>query len=66
MKGKGSNSLMLSLVISFWVLTTLAQAEQYKAQLFFVEEVAVKPSMIDKYETHTKEALVLWKKYGAT
>ena len=54
-----------SLVISLCTLTTLAQAEEQKAQLYFVEEVVVKPSMVDKYEAHTKEALNLWTKYGS-
>jgi hypothetical protein len=64
MRGKSSNSLMLSLMISFWVLTTLAQAEQQKTQLFFVEEAVVKPSMVEKFESLTKEALALCEKYG--
>jgi len=65
MKGKVSIFLMVSLVVSLCALTTLAQSEEQKAQLYFVEEVVVKPSMIDKYEELTKEALDLWTKYGS-
>lgn len=64
MRGKASIVLMVSFVISLCALSTLAQAEEQKAQLWFVEEIAIKPSMIEKYETHTKEALVLCEKYG--
>ncbi len=63
MKGKFF-VVFLALVFCLCALSTLAKAEKQKAQLFFVEEVVVKPFMIDKYETHTKEALILWKKYG--
>ena len=64
MRGKVSIFLMVGFVVSLCATTTLAQAEQQKAQLFFVEEVVVKPSIVEKYEIHTKEALALWEKYG--
>ena len=56
--------LMLGLVVSLCALTTLAQADEQKAQLFFIEEAVVKPSMVDKYEAHAKEAIGLCVKYG--
>ena len=57
--------ILLCFVVSPCASTTLAQTEEQKAQLYFVEEVVVKPSMADKYEEHTKEALDLWTKYGS-
>lgn len=64
MRCKVSLFLMLGLVVSLCSLTTLVQAEEKKAQLYFVEEIVIKPSMVDKYEAHTKEALELCEKYG--
>ena len=55
--------LFLAQVICLCVSSTQAQVEEQKAQLWFVEEVVVKPSMVEKYEAHTKEALGLCEKY---
>jgi len=64
MSGKASIIPIVSLVVSQCVLTITAQAMEQKAQLWFVEEIVIKPSMVEKYETHTKEALALCEKYG--
>ncbi len=63
MRGK-SSVFLLGLVFCLSALSSFAHTEEQKAQLWFVEEVVVKPSMVEKYEAHTKEALILWKKYG--
>jgi len=63
MRGKVLISLMVGLVVTLWAVTTLAQAEEPKAQLFLVEKVVVKPSMVAQYEAHVKEALDLFNKY---
>lgn len=55
MGGKVSVFLMVGLMVSLCTLTILAQAEEQKAQLFFVEEVVVKPSMLSVYEAAIKE-----------
>lgn len=57
--------LFLALEFCLCVSSVLAQVGEQKAQLWFVEEVVVKPSMVENYEAHTKEALNLWNKYGA-
>jgi hypothetical protein len=56
--------IFLALVFFLCASSALAQVGEQKAQLWFVEDVVVKPSMVEKYEAHTKEALILWQKYG--
>lgn len=63
MKGKFI-VIFLVQVFCLCASSALAQVGEQKAQLWFVEDVVVKPSMVEKYEAHTKEALILWKKYG--
>jgi len=55
MRGKVSIFLIVSLVVSLCALTTLAQAEEKKPQLFVVWEYEVKPSMIEEFEAIVKE-----------
>lgn len=57
--------ILLCFVVSPCASITPAQTEEQKAHLYFVEEVVVKPSMVDKYEENTKEALNLWIRYGS-
>jgi len=54
MKGKSLVSL-LGLVFCLCILSTLAQAEEQKPQLFVVWEYEVKPSMIGGFEAIVKE-----------
>jgi len=63
MRGKVSIILMVGLVVTLWAVTALAQAEEPKAQLFLIEQVVVKPSMVAQWEVHVKEALDLFNKY---
>ena len=63
MKGKILISLMVGLVVTLWAVTALAQAEERKAQLFFVEDVVVKPSMAAEYEAVMKEVVTLCTKH---
>lgn len=64
MKCKISIFLMVGLVVSLCSLTTLAQAEEQKAQYYFVEDVAVKTSMFSEYEKAVKEVLALFEEYN--
>ncbi len=63
MKGKISIFLMVSLVVSFCALTTLAQAEEQEAQLFIFWDVVVKPSKVVEFEKAVKEENALYSKY---
>ncbi len=55
MRGKVLISLMVGLVVTLWAVAALAQAEEQEAQLYFIEDVVMKPSMVAKYEAVTKE-----------
>ena len=66
MRGKILISLMVGLVVTLWAVTALAQAEEQKDQLYFLEQVVVKPSMVAEYEAHVKEVLDLCNKYKFT
>ncbi len=57
MRGKGSIILVIGFVVGLLLLPNMTQAEEEKAQLFFVEEVIVKPSMVAEYEAHVKNVL---------
>ena len=59
MRGKVSILLMVGLVVTLWAVTALAQAEEPKAQLYFVEDVVMKPSMVAEYEAIIKEVVPL-------
>ena len=59
MRGKVSIPLMVGLVAVLWAVTALAQAEEPKAQLYFVEDVVMKPSMVAEYEALMKEVVPL-------
>ena len=63
MKGKVSIFLMVSLVISLCALTTLAQSEEQKAQLFIIWDVVVHPSKFMEYEATMKEFVALYAKH---
>ena len=57
MKGK-SFVFLLGLVFCFCALSSLAQVEEQKAQLYFFEEFIIKPSMIGEFEKVQKEWIV--------
>ncbi|MFB0519560.1 MAG: hypothetical protein ACETWC_09805 [Acidobacteriota bacterium] len=59
MRGKVSILLIVGLVAVLWAVTALAQAEEPKAQLYFVEDVVAKPSMVAEYEAIIKEVVPL-------
>ena len=59
MRGKISIFLMVVLVASLCSLAALAQAEEQKAQLFYVRVVAVKPSEVRNYMAGLKEMVAL-------
>nr|NIN93085.1 hypothetical protein [bacterium] len=63
MKGKVSVFLMVSLVVSLCALTILAQAEEKKAQLFWVNEVVVYPSMVQEFEEAVKAQVAFFTKH---
>ena len=63
MKGKVSIFLMVSLVVSLCALTTLAQSEEQKAQLFIIWDVVVHPSKFMEYEATMKEFVALYAKH---
>jgi len=64
MRGKVLIYLMAGLVVTLWAVNVWAQGEEQKAQLYFIEQVVVKPSMVAEYEAHVKEALDLFAKYN--
>ncbi|UCC40096.1 MAG: hypothetical protein JSV96_01150 [Candidatus Aminicenantes bacterium] len=64
MKGKISSFLVVGFVVGLLLLPNLSQAEEQKAQLFFVEEVVVKPSMVAEYEAYVRNVLDLVNKHG--
>lgn len=59
MRGKISIFLMVVLVASLCSLAALAQAEEQKAQPFYVRVVAVKPSEVKNYMAGVKEMVAL-------
>jgi len=66
MRSKISIFLMAGLVVSLCALTALAQAEEQKAQAYYVLEVVIKPSMVAEYEAAVKELVSLNSQYKAT
>jgi len=59
MKRKISIFLMVGFVVILCALTTLAQTEEQKDQLLFVNEFTVKPSMVKEFEACLKEIVAL-------
>jgi hypothetical protein len=66
MRSKISIVLMVGFVVSLCALTTLAQEKEQKAQAYYLQDVAVKPSMIAEYEAAAKEVVSLNSQYKAT
>jgi hypothetical protein len=66
MKGKVSVVLLVGFVVSLCALNTWAQEKEQKAQAYFAVDVAVKPSMIAKYEAAVKEVVSLSSQFKAT
>jgi hypothetical protein len=62
MRGKSLVSL-LGFVLCFCSLTTIAQDEEQKAQLIFMDEYVVKPSLIAEFEGASKDTLAEWSKH---
>jgi len=63
MKSKVSIILMVCFVVSLCALTTLAQAQEQKAQLYVVWDIVVKPSKVGDFEAASKEEVALYAKY---
>jgi hypothetical protein len=63
MRGKVSFILVVGFVVSLLFIFNSVQAEEKKAQLFLVEEVTVKPSMVAKYEAHVQNVLDVCKRH---
>lgn len=63
MKGKVSIILVVCLVVGFFSLTALAQAEEQKPQLFAVWDVVVYPSKFMEFEAANKEFVALAAKH---
>ncbi len=59
MKSKISVFLIVGFVVILCALTTLAQTEEQKDQLLFVNEFTVKPSMVKEFEACSKEFVAL-------
>jgi hypothetical protein len=59
MRSKISVFLIVGFVVSLCALTTLAQTEEKKDQLLFVNEFTVKPSMAEEFEAFSKEFAAL-------
>lgn len=51
-------------VACFFAQVMLAQAQEQKPQLWFVEDMVVKPSKINDFEAVTKDFNAVFKKYG--
>ncbi len=66
MRSKISIVLIVGFVVSLCALTTLAQEKEQKAQAYYLQDVAVKPSMIAEYEAAVKVYLPLNAEYKAT
>jgi len=64
MRSKTGIFLMVGLVVSLSVLATMAQAEEPKAQLYLVDDVVVKPSMLMEHEAAMKEMIALTAKHN--
>jgi len=60
MRGKISILLALILAVGLCVLSTLAKAEEQKAEGYVVWDVFVKPSMAGQYEALAKEEVSLY------
>ena len=63
MRGKVIILLTVSIAVSLWALTALPQAEEQKEQLFLIQDVVVKPSMVSEYEAVVKEWTAQFKKH---
>ena len=63
MRGKILVFLMVGLVISLCALTTLARAQEKKAQLYAIWDIVVKPSNVGDFEAAAKEEVALYAKY---
>jgi hypothetical protein len=55
--------VLVSFVVCLCGFTTLAQAQEQKAQLYVIWDVVVKPSTVGDYEAATKEEVALYAKY---
>jgi hypothetical protein len=66
MKGKVSIVLMVLLAVSLCALATKAQDKEQKVQAYFIVEVAVKPSMMAKYEAAVKEMVALYAQHNVS
>jgi hypothetical protein len=62
MKGKFL-VVLLGLLFCLCALSPLAQAEEQKAQLIFMDEYVVKPSLIDEFEGASMDTLAEWSKH---
>jgi hypothetical protein len=60
MRGKILVFLVASLVVSLFALTTLAQVEEQKEQLFVIDEWVVKPPMANEFEAVVKESIAIY------
>ncbi len=59
MKSKISVFLIVGFVVILCALTTLAQTEEQKDQFLYVNELAVKPSMVKEFEAVSEEFVAL-------
>ena len=66
MRSKVLVFLIVGFVVSLCALTIMAQEEEQKAQAYYLQDVAVKPSMIAEYEAAAKEVVSLNSQYKAT
>jgi len=63
MRGKGLIFLMAGFMVAFEALTGIAQVEKEKAQLYYVEDVLVKPSMVGEFEAAVREYVAQCARY---
>jgi hypothetical protein len=63
MRKKILKLVLVFLIVIFYSINVMAQAEEPKAPLYIVEDTVVKPSKISEYEVHVKMAIELFKKY---
>jgi hypothetical protein len=63
MRGKSLVSLF-GLVLCLCIISTLAQGEEEKPRLYFVQEFAVKPNKVTDFETLMKEAASIYAKHN--
>jgi len=55
--------LVIAIIITFWGIIALPQAEEQKAHFSIIEEVVIKPTMLIEYEMHVREVIALIAKY---